>query len=86
MTSYLGKISYSLYLSHPTIVAYLGKFGVYVAIYQTISLKRAALYFTWRDYADRCWRVFPDLQMDRSARHAIGKEIFESKAPNSLAR
>ena len=45
VTSYLGKISYSLYLSHPTIVAYLGKFGVYVAIYQTITFSKRAAFF-----------------------------------------
>jgi peptidoglycan/LPS O-acetylase OafA/YrhL len=45
VTSYLGKISYSLYLSHPTIVAYLGKFGVYVAIYQAISFSKRAAFF-----------------------------------------
>ena len=45
VTSYLGKISYSLYLSHPTIVAYLGKFGVYVVIYQIITFSKRAAFF-----------------------------------------
>ena len=45
VTSYLGKISYSLYLSHPIIVFYLGKLGVYVAIYRTITFSKGVAFF-----------------------------------------
>ena len=45
VTSYLGKISFSLYLTHPTIVYSLGKFGVYVAIYQAITFSKPVAFF-----------------------------------------
>jgi len=44
VTSYLGKISFSLYLTHPTIVYYLGKWGVYTAIYGTIASSKLAAF------------------------------------------
>jgi peptidoglycan/LPS O-acetylase OafA/YrhL len=42
--SYLGKISFSLYLTHPTIVYYLGKFGVYSAISNSIAFSNLAAF------------------------------------------
>ena len=45
VTSYLGKISFSLYLTHPTIVYYLGKLGMYVAIYQAVVFSKLIAFF-----------------------------------------
>ncbi len=44
VTSYLGKISFSLYLTHPTIVFCLGKWGVYTAIYGAIDSSTLAAF------------------------------------------
>jgi peptidoglycan/LPS O-acetylase OafA/YrhL len=44
VTRYLGKISFSLYLTHPTIVHYFGKWGVYTAIYGTIASSKLAAF------------------------------------------
>jgi peptidoglycan/LPS O-acetylase OafA/YrhL len=86
VTRYLGKISFSLYLIHPTIVYYLGEMGVYAAIYQTITFSRLAAFFaslavtmlivagvsslTYR------WIELPGMQ--------LGKKVLNRRRPTTL--
>jgi peptidoglycan/LPS O-acetylase OafA/YrhL len=43
-TRYLGKISFSLYLVHPSIIYYLGVLGVYSAIYRSVTFSKFAAF------------------------------------------
>jgi peptidoglycan/LPS O-acetylase OafA/YrhL len=45
-TRYLGKISFSLYLVHPSIIYYLGVLGVYSAIYRSVTFSKFAAFLT----------------------------------------
>jgi peptidoglycan/LPS O-acetylase OafA/YrhL len=86
VTSYLGKISFSLYLTHPTIVYYLSKLGVYSAISNSVAFSKFAAFLasfavtmlivTGVSSLTYRWIEVPGMQ--------LGKKVLNRRRPTAL--
>lgn len=85
-TRYLGKISFSLYLIHPTIVYYLSELGVYGAISRSVAFSKLAAFLASFAVTLLCvagvaaltyrWIEEPGMRM--------GKKLLNRRRPTSL--
>ena len=90
VTRYLGKISFSLYLTHPPIVYYLIKLGVYGAISSCVcflSLRQSAAFLASLAVTLLCRRRRPPplpIAGSKSPAWRLGKKLLNRRRPTPL--